>query len=106
MKTGVIGLGAMGTPMARNCYRAGYLEAVWNRSSGKSEQLASDTGVTVADNPAALARCCELVILSVSADADLLEVLQAVLPGLQPGSVVLDTSTVSRETAIQAAALV
>ena len=106
MKTGVIGLGAMGTPMARNCHRAGYLEAVWNRSPGKSEQLASDTGVTVADNPAALARGCELVILSVSADADLLEVLQALLPGLQSGSVVLDTSTVSRETAIQAAALV
>ena len=106
MKTGVIGLGAMGTPMARNLYRAGYLEAVWNRSPGKSEQLASDTSVTVADNPAALARCCELVILSVSADADLLEVLQALLPGLQAGSVVLDTSTVSRETAIQAAALV
>ena len=106
MKTGVIGLGAMGTPMARNLYRAGYLEAVWNRSSGKSEQLASDTGVTVAENPAVLALGCELVILSVSADADLLEVLQALLPGLQPGSVVLDTSTVSRETAIQAAALV
>jgi 3-hydroxyisobutyrate dehydrogenase len=106
MKTGVIGLGAMGAPMARNCHRAGYLEVVWNRSPGKSEQLASETGVAVADNPEALARRCELIVLSVSADADLLEVLPAVLPGLQSGSVVLDTSTVSRETAIQAAALV
>ena len=106
MKTGVIGLGAMGVPMARNCHRAGYLEAVWNRSPVKSEQLASETGVAVTDSPAALAQRCELVILSVSADADLLEVLPALLPGLQSGSVVLDTSTVSRETAIQAAALV
>ncbi len=91
MKTGVIGLGSMGAPMARNCHRAGYLEAVWNRSPEKSEQFASETGVAVTDSPAALAQCCELVILSVSADADLLEVLPALLPGLQSGSVVLDT---------------
>ncbi|HLA75740.1 MAG TPA: NAD(P)-binding domain-containing protein, partial [Gammaproteobacteria bacterium] len=32
MKTGVIGLGAMGAGMAHNLYRAGYLQAVWNRT--------------------------------------------------------------------------
>jgi len=32
MRTGVIGLGAMGAPMARNLHQAGYLEAVWNRT--------------------------------------------------------------------------
>jgi 3-hydroxyisobutyrate dehydrogenase len=105
MKTGVIGVGAMGAPMARNLHRAGYLEVVWNRSAKKASRLSTELGVRVADSPAALAAGCELVLLSVSADDDLLQVMQALAPGLHPGSVVLDTSTVSRETAVQAAAL-
>jgi len=105
MKTGIIGLGAMGAPMARNLHQAGYLEVVWNRSPDKASQLSTELGVRVADGPAALAADCELVLLSVSANDDLLEVMRALLPGLRPGAVVLDTSTVSRETAIDAAAL-
>lgn len=105
MKTGVIGLGAMGAPMARNLQSAGQLQCVWNRTAETAVQLAAELGVAVAKDPAALAGQCQLVLLSVSADADLLEVVQALLPGLVPGSVVVDTSTVSRETAMQAAAL-
>jgi len=105
MKTGVIGLGAMGAPMARNLHAAGYLAAVWNRSPDKALRLHADTGVPVAASPAALAQACELIILSVSADADVLEVIAALKPGLRAGAVVLDTSTVSRATAQQAAAL-
>ena len=105
MKTGVIGLGAMGAHMARNLHSAGYLETVWNRTTEKSGQLADELGVAVAANPRALAGRCELVLLSVSADADVLEMVQSLLPGLHAGTVVLDTSTVSRETAVQAAVL-
>jgi 3-hydroxyisobutyrate dehydrogenase len=104
MKTGVIGLGAMGAPMARNLRRAGHLACVWNRSPDKAAQLRDELDVTAATDPADLARQCELIILSVSADADVLEVVDAMLPGVQPGTVVLDTSTVSRATAQQAAA--
>jgi len=105
MKTGVIGLGAMGAPMARNLHKAGYLEVVWNRTVEKASELSGELGVRVADAPAALAAQCDLVMLSVSADDDLLEVMRALVPGLHADSVVLDTSTVSRETAIQAAIL-
>ncbi len=105
MKTGVIGLGAMGAPMARNLRRAGYLETVWNRSRDKAAQLAAESGMMVAASPAALAEYCELIVLSVSADEDVLEIVQALLPGMRAGTVVLDTSTVSRETAIHAAVL-
>ena len=105
MKTGIIGLGAMGGPMARNLCRAGHLEAVWNRSPEKASQLAGELGVALADSPATLAERCELIILSVSADADVLEMIRAMQPGLTAGKVVLDTSTVSRETAQQAATL-
>jgi 3-hydroxyisobutyrate dehydrogenase len=103
MKTGVIGLGAMGAGIARNLQRAGYLSAVWNRSPGKAEQLSAVTGVYVASSPAELATRCELIILSVSADSDVLEMIEALRPGLQPASVVLDTSTVSMATALDAA---
>jgi len=103
MKTGMIGLGAMGAPMARNLHRAGYLAAIWNRSNDKARQLGEELGVQVATTPAALAQACELVILSVSADADVLEVISALMPTLAPGSVVLDTSTVSQSTALAAA---
>ena len=105
MKTGVIGLGAMGEPMARNLHRTGYLEAVWNRTAEKSQQLGNELDVNVPADPAALAQCCDLVILSVSADADVLAVIEAMLPGLHAGEVVLDTSTISSDTARQAAAL-
>ena len=105
MKTGVIGLGAMGGPMACNLHRAGHLEAIWNRSIEKAQQLASELGVPVAASPAALAKQCELIILSVSADEDVLQIIEALRPGLSAGKIVLDTSTVSRETAQQAAAL-
>jgi len=105
MRTGVIGLGAMGAPMARNLHRTGYLTAVWNRTADKAQQLGSELGITVAADPAALARLCDLVILSVSADADVLCVIEAMLPGLAPGKVVLDTSTISSESARRAATL-
>jgi 3-hydroxyisobutyrate dehydrogenase len=104
MKTGFIGLGAMGAPMARNLHRVGYLAGVWNRTPEKARRLAEELGVHVAADPADLARRCELLILSVGADADLLEVVTALREGLHAGGVVVDTSTVSRETARAAAA--
>jgi 3-hydroxyisobutyrate dehydrogenase len=103
MKTGVIGLGAMGTHMARNLHRAGYLTAVWNRTPDKAEAFARETGISAADSPAALAKQCELVITCVSRDDDVLNVVELLLPGIQPGTVIADTSTVSADTARTAA---
>ena len=103
MKTGIIGLGAMGAPMARNLHRAGHLAAIWNRTADTAAQLGDELDITPAESPAALAAACELIILSVSADEDVLSVIDALLPGLQAGSIVMDTSTVSRETAQRAA---
>ena len=82
MRTGVIGLGGMGAPMARNLQRAGLLETVWNRTRATAEALAAELGVPAAFDPAELAGRCELVILSVSADADMLEMVDAILTGL------------------------
>ena len=106
MRTGVIGLGGMGAPMARNLQRNGLLEMVWNRTRSSAEALAAELGVPAAFDPAELADRCEVIILSVSADDDVLEVAGALVTSLWPGAVVIDTSTVSRETARAAAARV
>lgn len=98
-KVGMIGLGSMGAPMACNLAQAGLLKSVWNRTLAKAETLAAQLGVDVAEHPAALAQQCEVICLCVSADRDVLEVIDALLPGLRPGAVVIDHSTVSVETA-------
>lgn len=100
---GMIGLGAMGLPMARRLATAGHLRAVWNRSAGKARPLAAELGMGVAQSPAALAADCDIVFICVSDDAALLEVVDALLPGLQPGAAVVDCSTVSVATAQEAA---
>lgn len=101
LRAGVAGLGAMGEPMARNLHEAGLLAAVWNRTASKAQALARELGVTHADSPEALARECDVLVVCVSADDDVRAVCEAMLPGLQPGSLVVDTSTVGQATAVQ-----
>lgn len=104
IKAGVIGLGAMGEPMAQHLLRAGFLRMVWNRNPEKATQFTARNNVSVADTPAQLAAGCNVVLVCVSADADLLEVIGQLLPGVQPGSIVCDLSTVAPATARQVAA--
>lgn len=104
MKTGFLGLGAMGAPMARNLHRAGYLVGVWNRSPDKADALAAELGCGSARTPAELTESCDALVLCVSADADVLAVIEAMKPALRPGLLVIDCSTVSAATAKQVAA--
>jgi 3-hydroxyisobutyrate dehydrogenase len=105
MRVGFIGLGAMGMPMARNLHRAGLLAAVWNRSADRAHTLAAELSVSSPATLRQLAAASEAVVSCVSADADLLEVVRGLEPGLRQGTLVLDCSTVSAETARQAAQL-
>jgi 3-hydroxyisobutyrate dehydrogenase len=99
MKSGFIGLGAMGAHMARNLWRAGLLHRVWNRTAARAAEFTTETGCRASDSPATLARDCDAVLLCVAADADLMEVIEAMLPALRPGVLVIDHSTVSATTA-------
>ena len=100
---GFAGLGAMGRGMARNLHKAGLLTALWNRTAGRAAELAVELGVTQSPDPAALAAGCEIVVICVSADADVLAVVDALLPGLRAGAIVIDSSTVGADTAREAA---
>ncbi len=100
---GMIGLGAMGAPMARNLAKRHLLTSVWNRTGRKARNLAAELNVIAADTPQVLAKKCHVIAICVSRDGDVLEVIDKLLPGIQPGTVVIDHSTVSMETARKAA---
>lgn len=103
IKTSVIGLGAMGAGIAGNLHRAGMLAGAWNRTAERGRDVAAHHGFTLSDSMLAAAEHAELVITSVSADQDLLEVTRQLAPVIQAGNVVLDTSTVNGDTARQVA---
>lgn len=104
MRTGFIGLGAMGAPMAQHLHSRGLLAVVGNRTAAKAQALAAELGVTAATSAADFA-ACDVVALCVSLDADVLENVQALAGVLAAGAVVIDHSTVSVDTARQAQAL-
>jgi 3-hydroxyisobutyrate dehydrogenase len=103
MKTGVIGLGAMGANMARNLAKAGQLVSVYNRTLSTAEAIASECGCSISMTPSELAKQCELIIICVSRDADVLEMVNSMKDRINPAAIIVDTSTVSSETAKQAA---
>lgn len=104
IETSVIGLGAMGAGIAGNLQRAGMLAAAWNRTREKGETIAAQHGFELASSMQEAAARADLVITSVSADNDLLAVVDELGPAMQAGSVVLDTSTTSVQAAEEAAA--
>ena len=104
MNVGFIGLGTMGQHMARNLHRAGLLTGVWNRTTARSEAMAAETGCRIFATPAALAADSDFIFTCVSADDDLLSVVEALVPGLRKGAIVADCSTVAADTARKAAA--
>jgi 3-hydroxyisobutyrate dehydrogenase len=99
MQTGFVGLGAMGAHMARNLHRAGLLTGVWNRTADKAAALAKELHCLAFANLAELAGNCEAVVICVSADDDLREVIAGLEPALSPNMIVMDCSTVGAGTA-------
>jgi len=105
MKVGFVGLGAMGMGMSRNLQRAGLLGAVWNRTSEKAKTLAAELGCKAPPTLEALAADVDAVVICVSADNDVLEVVRALAKGLRKGAIVIDCSTIGAESARAAAGL-
>jgi 3-hydroxyisobutyrate dehydrogenase len=104
MKAGFVGLGAMGAPMAGHLHAAGLLAVVANRTVEKARVLAAGWGVAVAGDVAPFAGC-DVVMLCVPADADVLDNVRALAAVLAPGAIVVDHSTVAMQTAREAHAL-
>lgn len=100
----VIGLGRMGSAMARRFHGGGYDLTLWNRDRGKAQSVASETGSDVALSAADAASAADIVLTSLADDAALEEVYlgaDGIVAGIEAGSVAVDTSTVHPATVVK-----
>ncbi len=91
-----LGLGRMGSAMARNLLDKGFPLTVWNRSAAACMPLVAD-GAVLAETPAQAARDAGIVLYSLANDAAIERVAfgpEGVLTGIRSGSVVVNLSTV------------
>ncbi len=70
MDIAVIGLGQMGSAIARNILKAGHRLTVWNRSPDKADALVAD-GATLAATPGEATANAEIVVTMLANDAAL-----------------------------------
>ncbi|HEY9764328.1 MAG TPA: NAD(P)-dependent oxidoreductase [Trichocoleus sp.] len=97
MKVAFIGMGTMGAPMALNLLKAGHEVTVHNRTRDREEVVAA-AGAKRAESPQEAAVEAEVVITCVSDTPDVERVIlgeKGVIHGAQPGTVVIDMSTIS-----------
>ena len=99
MKTAFIGLGVMGYPMAGHLAKAGHEVAVYNRTAAKAQRWADEHRGRAASSIADAVAGAELVALCVGADDDVRQVMQAALPALAAGAIVVDHTTASAKVA-------
>jgi 3-hydroxyisobutyrate dehydrogenase len=101
MKLGFIGIGLMGRPMTLRLLAAGHEVTVWNRSRDKLAPVV-DKGARPADSPAAVARASEVLMMCVTDQRAVEEVLfgaEGVTSNGKPGLVVVDFSSIAPASA-------
>ncbi len=101
---GLIGLGNMGSAFAERLLDAGYQLSVHNRNRQKTEPLAA-RGAAVSETAAELAAASDIVLTSLSDDDAFESIAASVLEAAGPGTVLVDTSTVSPGASARVAAL-
>ena len=110
-RIGWVGLGIMGQPMVRNLLRAGYSLTVATRTPGKAAAFAADNRalgpIEAVETPAEVAARSEIILTMVTDSPDVEAVVrgpQGLLATAQPGSVIIDMSTISPEVTRELAA--
>lgn len=96
MKIGLIGLGIMGKPMAKNLLKAGYELWVNNRSAGPMEELAA-CGARAASRRE-LGENCDVVLTMLPNGPQVKEVMlgeDGVAFSMKPGTVFIDMSSIN-----------
>lgn len=95
MKVGFVGLGNMGSAMARNLIKAGHALRVYNRTRSRAEEL-QPSGAAIARTPAEAASGAEALITMVADDRAVEDVIFGhgnVIGSLPAGSVHISMST-------------
>jgi 2-hydroxy-3-oxopropionate reductase len=103
---GFIGLGLMGRPMAHNLLKRGFPLVVHSRSPAPVDELVA-AGAQRADSPAAVARKATRILTMLPDSADVEQVLEGgngILSAVQPGTIIIDSSSISPAVAKRLAA--
>jgi 3-hydroxyisobutyrate dehydrogenase-like beta-hydroxyacid dehydrogenase len=98
-KIGFIGLGLMGSRLARRLHSSGWNVQAWNRSADPAKMLARD-GVAISSSIAKLVGNSEVVLSSLANDAAVRSVYfddGGIFPSARPGTIILEMSTISPE---------
>lgn len=94
----ILGLGAMGSRIARRLIDAGHQVTVWNRTTAAAAPLAA-LGATMADTPAAATVSADFIIAMLRDDAASRQVWLAAdtgaVHGLKAGAVAIESSTIT-----------
>ena len=96
MRVAFLGLGAIGTPMARHLAAPPFTLTVWNRTADKARAFAAETHASVAATPADAARAADVVVTCVTSSREVDELVHApdgLLAGLAAGSVLVDCTS-------------
>jgi 2-hydroxy-3-oxopropionate reductase len=103
---GFIGLGLMGKPMAKNLLKKGFPLVVHSRSAPPVDELVG-AGATRATSPADVARRARRILTMLPDSPDVEQVLEGpdgIFQGLQPGTILIDSSSISPAVARRLAA--
>lgn len=99
-RVGFVGLGMMGSRMARRLLDAGYALTVYNRTPEKAQPLVH-AGASLAPTLRAVAEESDVILYSLADDAAVRQVVlgaEGVLDGARRGSLLIDVSTVLPDT--------
>jgi 3-hydroxyisobutyrate dehydrogenase len=102
LTVGFIGLGTMGTGMARNLARAGFPLALSSRTAAKVKALAAELGAHACGSPAEVGAASEIVVSCLPDSPDVEQVhlgAQGTASGAARGTIVIDCSTIAAEAA-------
>lgn len=106
MKTGFIGLGIMGRPMAKNLLKAGYELVVYDIVAPAVAEIAA-AGAETAASPREVAERAEIIITMLPNSPHVKEVVlgkNGILEGAKPGSIIVDMSSIAPLAAKEVAA--
>lgn len=106
VRIGYAGLGLMGAPMVQRLLDCGYRPKVWNRTPARAEPLVA-AGAEALPSPEALGQACDIVGLCLPTVKECHEVMagQDLLAAMEPGSLLLNFSTIGPEQAKELDAL-
>ncbi len=90
---GFIGLGVMGEPMCHNLHKkSGQTVTAYDIDQAPLDR-AQAAGIVVAGSPAEIARSCATIFISMPSGVQLQQICQDLLPHMESGQTIVDTTT-------------